>query len=228
MKLPVYSRPSILLDAELLKALRALGKPPSFDGNDAEYQDFRFSFRIHMSHVSSVSHEMMNRCEIERNPVSLAAVRALGDAHVKCCMQMYYALALLTKGSVRTLIRSVEGTNGAEAWRLLHGTQHRQHALMQKIMMLAKPWCDHTEGFESSLRSWELDVGKWENAPGTALADAVVHSDDEYGPRFFLETVCSWVHMPTAQLFAQPCCSGVTPLGTLERIRPRQKWYECR
>ena len=39
--------------------------------------------------------------------------------------------------------------------------------------MLAKPWCDHTEGFASGLRSWELDVGKWERAPGTALADAV-------------------------------------------------------
>ena len=72
------------LDAELLKDLRGLGKQPSFDGNDAEYQNFRFSFRIHMSFVSSVSHEMMNRCEIERNPVSLAAVRALGDAHLEC------------------------------------------------------------------------------------------------------------------------------------------------
>ena len=27
--------------------------------------------------------------------------------------------------------------------------------------------------------------------------------------------------MPTAQLFVQPCCSGVTLLGTLERIQPR-------
>ena len=26
--------------------------------------------------------------------------------------------------------------------------------------------------------------------------------------------------MPTAQLYAQPCCSGVTPLETLERIQP--------
>ena len=49
------------LDAELLKDVRGLGKPPSFDGNDAEYQDFRFSFRIHMSLVSSVSHELMER-----------------------------------------------------------------------------------------------------------------------------------------------------------------------
>ena len=36
-----------------------------------------------MSLVSSVSHELMDRCEIERNPISLAAVRALGEAHLK-------------------------------------------------------------------------------------------------------------------------------------------------
>ena len=57
------------LDVELLKDLRGLGKPPSFDGSDAEYQDFRFSFRIHMSFVSAVSHTLMDKCEIERNPI---------------------------------------------------------------------------------------------------------------------------------------------------------------
>ena len=40
-------------------------------------------------------------------------MRALGEAHLKCCMQMYHAKALLMRGSVRTLIRSVEETNGA-------------------------------------------------------------------------------------------------------------------
>ena len=109
-----------LLDAELLQDLRGPGKPPSFDGNDAEDQDFRSSFRIHMSLVSTVSQQLMDRCEVERNPISLAAVKALGDAHLKCCMQMYYSLALVTKGSVRTLVRSVEASNGAEAWRLVH------------------------------------------------------------------------------------------------------------
>ena len=169
------------LDAELLKDLRGLGKPPSFDGNDAEHQDFRFSFRIHMSLVSSVSHELMDRCEVERNPTPLTAVRALREAHLKCCMQMHYALALITRGSVRTLVRSVEESNGAEAWRLIHSrhapdTQNRQYALMQKIMMPAKLWCHHTEGFESGLGSWELHVGEWERASGTALADAVKYT----------------------------------------------------
>ena len=67
------------LDAKLLKDLRVLGKPPSFVGSDAEYQDFRFRFRIDMSLVSSVSQELMERCEIERSPISLAAVKALGN-----------------------------------------------------------------------------------------------------------------------------------------------------
>ena len=162
--------------AELLKDLRGLRKPPSFDGNDAENQDIRFSFRINMSLVSTVS------LEVERNPISLAAVQALGDAHLKCCIQMFCSLALITKGSVRTLVRSVEESNGAEAWRLLiqrrdtPETQNRQYPLMQKIMMLAKLWCDHAEGCQSGLRAWELDVGEWERASGTTLADAVKYT----------------------------------------------------
>ena len=131
------------LDAELLKDLRGLGKPLSFDGNDAEYQVFRFSFRIHMSFVSTVSQALMGKREVERNPIFLAAVKALGGAHVKCCIHMYCSLPLIMKGSVRTLVRSVEESNGAEAWRLIHNryapdTQNRQYALMQNIMMLAK------------------------------------------------------------------------------------------
>ena len=75
------------LDAELLKDLRGLGKLQLFDGNDAKYQDFRFSFRVHMSLVSAVSHERMDKCEIERNPISLAAVRAPG----RCTLEVLHA-----------------------------------------------------------------------------------------------------------------------------------------
>ena len=175
------SKMTELLDAELLKDLRGLGKPPSFDGNDAEYQGLRFSVRIHMSLVSTVSHSLMDKCEVERHPISLTAVKALGEAHLKCCIQMYYWLALITKGSVRTLVRSVEESNGAEAWRLIQNrfapdTQNRQYALMQKIMMPSKLWRDHAEGFESGLRARKLYVGEWERASGTALADAVKYT----------------------------------------------------
>ena len=76
-----------LLDVELLKDLRGLGKPPSFDGNDTDNQEIRFSVRIHMSLVSTVSHTWTDKCEAERNPIILAGVKALGEAHLKCCMQ---------------------------------------------------------------------------------------------------------------------------------------------
>ena len=146
------------VDADLLKDLRGLGKPPTFDEIDAEYQNFPFSFRIHMSLVTSVSQKLMDKCEAEWKHVALAA---LGGASLTCCIQMYCSPALITKGGVRTLVRSVEESNGAEAWRLLHRRyapdtqQNRQYALMQKIMIPAKPWCDHAEGFESGLRAWE-------------------------------------------------------------------------
>ena len=116
------------LDAELLKDPKGLGMPPSLDGNDSEYQDFRFSFRIHMSFVSTVSQPLMDQCEVERNPISLASVKALGNAHLKCCIQMYYSLATITKGSVRILVRSVEESNGAEAWRLIPRQKCARHA----------------------------------------------------------------------------------------------------
>ena len=43
---------------------------------------------------------------------------------------------------------------------------------MQKIVILPKLWCDLAEGFESGLRAWGLNVGEWERASGTVLADA--------------------------------------------------------
>ena len=72
------------LDAKLLKYLRGLDKPRCFDGNNAEHQDFRFSFRIGVSLVSVVSQTLMDKREIKRNPISEVVVKALRDAHLKC------------------------------------------------------------------------------------------------------------------------------------------------
>ena len=72
------------LDAGLLKDVRGLGKPPSFDGNETEYQESRFSFRMRMSLVSALSRTLMGKCEAERNQITVAAVKALGEAHLNC------------------------------------------------------------------------------------------------------------------------------------------------
>ena len=72
------------LVADVLKDFRGLGKP-----NDAEYQDFRFSVRTHTSFVSLVSQTLMDKCEAERNQITLtAAVNALEEASFTCCLLM--------------------------------------------------------------------------------------------------------------------------------------------
>ena len=77
-----------------------------------------------------------------------------------------FLLALIRKSSVRAFVRSVEESNGAEAWRRLHSryapyAQNRQYDLVNQIKMPVKTWCGCTEGSESGLRGWELDVGEW-------------------------------------------------------------------
>ena len=95
-----------------------------------------------------------------------------------------------------------------------------QYALVQKIMMPAKPWCDHTEGCDSGLRSWEPDVGEWERASGTALAAAVKCTVMmNMAPIFLRNSLQLGTYANSTALRAAR--SGVAPLETLERIRPR-------
>ena len=147
------------LDAEPLTVLRSLGNPPTFEGSDAEYQDFPFSFRIHMSLVSPVWQSLMDKCKTERNPISLKAAHALGKEYTTCLRQMWCSFVLVTKGSVRAIVHSVQESFGADTWRLKHtryapDTHGRQYALMQKL----------------GLRAWDLDFGERERASGALLS----------------------------------------------------------
>ena len=120
--------------------------------------------------LSHVDGQVRNRAESSLPDSSESAWR--------CTPEVLYTDVLFTGRDNETQCPNSCPINGTEAWRLMHGryapdTQNRQCALMQQIMMPAKLWCDHAEGFESGLRAWELDVGEWERASGTALADAV-------------------------------------------------------
>ena len=93
---------------------------------------------------------------------------------------------------------------------------------MQKIMMLVKLWCAKAAGFESGLRAWELDVGEWERATGTALTDAVKYAVMMNMAPTFLRNNVQLGTYATVPLFEQLCCIGVTLPETLEQIVPCQ------
>ena len=134
---------------------------------------------------------------------------------------------------MRTLVRSVDESKGAEARRLVHskhapGTQHRQYVLMQKIMKSVKPWCDQTEVFESGLRAWELDVGDWERASGNALANKVKYTVMMNMTPIFLRNNCRLAHVQTVQFFEPHCCHGVTPATWEHPIAHQQEMEQVR
>ena len=92
--------------------------------------------------------------------------------------------------------------------------------------MPVKLKCCHTEGFESGLSIWELDVGDWERASGIALDDAVMYTlmiDDEYGT---VGTTRSPVHMQSVQFLEPLCCNGVILHAILEHPRQHQQEME--
>ena len=64
--------------------LRGLDKPPCFDGNDAEHQDFRFSFRIGVSLVSVASHMLMDKREIKAE----SDLCGCGESAARCTLEV--------------------------------------------------------------------------------------------------------------------------------------------
>ena len=76
-------------------------------------------------------------------------------------------------------------------------------------MMLAKLWCDHAKGFVSGLRASELDVGDWEGASGTALADAFKYTV------MMNTSLFSWEQIAV-------CRKGFIVPDTLETLQPCQ------
>ena len=105
-------------------------------------------------------------------------------------------------------------------------TLNRQYAMMQKIMMPAKPWCDHTEGFESGLRSWELDVGEWERASGTTLADAVKYTVMMNMAPISLRNSLQLGTYANSTALRAALLQWCYTLEILERIRPRHMEME--
>ena len=152
------------LDADLLKDLRGLDKPPAIDGNDAEFQDFRVRLRIRMSLVSQT---LIDKRETERNDIALAAMKASGEAPSERCIQRNNSLVWIGTRCVPTHVCSVEESQRAQAWRLTRSrhasnTRNHQHVLVQKIMKSVKPRCGQKFQIElESMGTGRRRMGKY-------------------------------------------------------------------
>ena len=91
---------------------RILGRPERFDGKDAGWYDFKFEFENYMGAVNSTVVEMMEVAAKQQDMIPMSVMTADQKA---VSQQLFYAMAMLVRGTARRILRKVKFKNGMEA-----------------------------------------------------------------------------------------------------------------
>ena len=156
---------------------RLLGRPSTFGGAEAEWPDWAFSTRAYGAAIDAAFPGAMDASRATA-PVF---VTTLGGPEQNVTGQLFFMLAMMTKGPALAIVRQAEisggGPNGLEAWRLLvrryePEASTRTLGLLQQILNPV-PFPDNVTGFEEALSKWELTISRWESSAHDALNEGV-------------------------------------------------------
>ena len=99
---------------------RLLGRPSTFAGAEAEWPDWAFSMRAYGAAIDAAFPGAM---EVASRATAPVLVTTLGGPEQNVARQLFFMLAMMTKGPALAIVRQAEisggGPNGLEAWRLL-------------------------------------------------------------------------------------------------------------
>ena len=99
---------------------RLLGRPSTFGGAEAEWPDWAFSMRAYGAAIDAAFPGAM---EVASRATAPVLVTTLGGPEQNVARQLFFMLAMMTKGPALAIVRQAEisggGPNGLEAWRLL-------------------------------------------------------------------------------------------------------------
>ena len=147
---------------------RLLGRPSTFGGAEAEWSDWSFSMRAYGAAIDAAFPGAM---EVASRATAPVLVTTLGVPEQNVARQLFFMLAMMTKGPALAIVRQAEisgrGPNGLEAWRLLvrryePEASTRTLGLLQQILNPV-PFPDNVTGFEEALSKWELTISRWES-----------------------------------------------------------------
>ena len=153
---------------------RLIGRPPTFDGSEAAWQDWAFQTRAYLEVIDNSVAEALELVDVQVGAIEFARLSA---ANKGAARRVYYILTQLLKGPALLELCRVERGNGLECWRLLQaryerGTTSRLAATLQSILRPSK-FPEDSLGFENALKDWELTVTRWESMAGEKLNDQV-------------------------------------------------------
>ena len=157
---------------------RLLGRPSTFGGAEAEWPDWAFSMRAYGAAIDAAFPGAM---EVASRATAPVLVTTHGVPEQNVARQLFFMLAMMTKGPALAIVRQAEisggGPNGLEAWRLLvrryePEASTRTLGLLQQILNPV-PFPDNVTGFEEALSKWELTISRWESSAHDALNEDV-------------------------------------------------------
>ena len=99
---------------------RMLAKPGIFPGSQEAWADWVFTFRAYAAAVSPRMRELMDYAAKEDTPVIVNS-----GEDVFLSNQLYYILVMTVKEKALQKLKSVQDTNGLEAWRCFHAEWNR-------------------------------------------------------------------------------------------------------
>ena len=156
-------------------------KPPTYDGNYATYEEWKYKFAAYMGLQDPFYPRMFRLAEAAARPVTEAHLRQAAttleeaDAWVQPDQNLKYVLINVTTGAAATLCRQHQHEIGLEVLRQLN---MRWFALpvgtrsIGYLTKLLKPTFD-SNNFEESFSNWEFEVNRYERDNNTQLPDQV-------------------------------------------------------
>ena len=162
-------------EAESTEALTTVHKlklkPPTYDGNYATFEEWKYKFTAYMGIQDPTYPLLMDRAENATTVLAESDIRTAAgstqeaESWIQLSTNLKYILITITSGSAATAVRQHQQDMGLEVYRQLCvrfstplGT--RSIGYLTKLL---KPTFDHNN-FEESFSNWEFELQRYEAA----------------------------------------------------------------
>ena len=155
-------------------------KPPTFSGDYAAYEEWKYKFQAYMGLQSNEHDKFMRMTERATARITEADIEGAAGSQEEAAtwkqlsQEMKYILTSVTSGGAATVCRQHQHETGYEIYRQLN----KRYAIpagtrsMGYLTKLLKPTLD-PNNFEESFSHWEFELTRFEQDNNTTLPDQV-------------------------------------------------------
>ena len=154
-------------------------KPAIFSGLEPDWTEWSFVMKAYACSKLEHGEALLQAAEAigDERDIGLAAIQARNAAAAQEAKRFFFMLVMTVKGPGQAILRSVEASNGVEAWRALvkryePATAMRAQSIMQAVLSVS-PFPATLAEFEERHGDWLADIRRYEVATGERFNEGV-------------------------------------------------------